>query len=279
MTRQILIEIGVDDSLPDVVRKCNDNFKRVSAQQSKSSRTSIRREGQRVDDEISGIIGKVMEIADDIRSEVAEAIDDTRRWVEERIAQAMSPKLLAPPVGTYLHCEKDPALTWPGTEWERIAEGLYLVSAGDTYKPGIRYGSNKVTLSATQIPRHTHAGPSHTHSGPSHTHSVSGTAADGGAHWHWLRNDNGYGLFSGGNLPPANSGQTNGPWWGAGFGGTEGWASTAGEHSHAVSGTAAASGTGQTGAAGDGATGVSGGGGAHENMPASIAVPLWKRTA
>ena len=65
-----------------------------------------------------------------------------------------------------------------GTEWTKI-EGMFLLGQSNAYAVNSTGGEASHTLSASEMPSHTHTGPSHTHTGPSHTHSV-------GAHSHGL---------------------------------------------------------------------------------------------
>lgn len=60
------------------------------------------------------------------------------------------------PVGTCLFCTYDPNDAWPGTKWHQHGEGHYLVSAGDTYKQGNTYGSNRHVLTIDEMPSHHH---------------------------------------------------------------------------------------------------------------------------
>jgi microcystin-dependent protein len=118
---------------------------------------------------------------------------------------------------------------------------------------------------------------SHSHAGPSHTHTVSGTAALAGSHDHdpsagsssgFLTTNSSSWYDAGG---PAPTGSTR-PWVFSILNGQ--WAKSAivanGAHTHTVSGTAAAAGTGATGFTGTAAT--------DANVPPFAAVFAWVRT-
>jgi microcystin-dependent protein len=141
---------------------------------------------------------------------------------------------------------------------------------------GSNGGEEQHTLATTELPPHTHddgtlTAAAHTHSGPSHTHTISGTAASAGAHTHSAQ----YGYFVEAQGPPTamsaaagsavDTGGSNVPQTWTGHTAT----GSAGAHTHTLSGTAAAAGTGSTGSATPdvtGATGSTGGGGGHGNM-------------
>ena len=119
-------------------------------------------------------------------------------------------------------------------------------------------------------PTHTHTGPSHTHSGPSHTHGVGTFAAASHvliiaeipAHTHSYVGIGGGGETVSGDALPTDtlaSGSTGG-----GLG-----------HTHSVSGTSAAGGTGATGANGTGATGAGG----NENTASANNAPPYYEVA
>lgn len=110
-------------------------------------------------------------------------------------------------------------------------------------------GEENHTLSAAEMPSHTHTGPSHTHS-----LSVSGTTASAGSHTHTITDT----LVSDSTTSLIHAVQT-------GSAGTYGIPITpgvaaAGAHTHTVTST------GTSGAAGTGATGSAGSSATHNNM-------------
>ncbi|MEN6537226.1 MAG: hypothetical protein ABFD89_26475 [Bryobacteraceae bacterium] len=75
--------------------------------------------------------------------------------------------------------------TFLGGTWMQIAQGRVLIGVGtlgeDTYAAGATGGASTVTLSAVQMPSHTHTGTTGVNS-VGHTHS--GTTESSGAHTH-----------------------------------------------------------------------------------------------
>lgn len=59
------------------------------------------------------------------------------------------------PVGTVRLSfgNEDPNKLWPSTKWERIAEGVALISAGANYTAGKQYGSNTQPISRENLPK------------------------------------------------------------------------------------------------------------------------------
>ena len=69
----------------------------------------------------------------------------------------------------------DPATIWPNTSWERIQDCM-LMMAGSTYAAGQSYGSATHTLTAGELPSHTHSVGAHKHTVPAHGHAHTITA-------------------------------------------------------------------------------------------------------
>lgn len=70
-----------------------------------------------------------------------------------------------------------------GGTWERI-RGKFLFAENSNYEAGTTGGASKHTLTASEMPAHTHNGPSHTHSGPEHQHTGPSHTHDGPSHTH-----------------------------------------------------------------------------------------------
>ena len=172
----------------------------------------------------------------------------------------------------------DPSTLFGGT-WERIS-GRFLLAADSTYTAGSTGGEAKHTLTAAEMPAHTHTAPrhrhavaNHTHTIPAHTHTASASSA--GAHTHALYRWKYAAQTPGGNgyLAQGNSKDTS-------YG-----MSSAGAHTHTITiGTKAAFSTSAGGNMdttmnGDSATTSAGNSGAHNNMPPYLSVYMWKRTA
>lgn len=170
--------------------------------------------------------------------------------------------------------------------WEEFGSGRVLVGVDTTQtefdevkKTG---GAKTVTLTANQMPSHTHTGPSHTHTGPNHshtqpahTHTFSGTIGS---------NTHNHGLKNYGSKAASGTGAMR-----VGSGGSDVAGNTVSDHTHThtISGTIGSggnqntgnAGTGNTGASGTGATGSAGGGQAHSNLQPYITCYRWVRTA
>lgn len=275
MARMTLIDINANDELPAVIRKCNDNFRRMSSQQSMDTDLSVRLEGERSDAALADAMAGVAAALSEMRTWVEQAIEGLRTWVVAEIAKMTQPKMFAPPVGTYLYCEQDPAVTWSGTVWEKLDSGLYLVSSDQSGLGNV--GSNSVTLATDQMPQHSHSGPSHSHT-MAHTHKMSHTHTGRFPVFGWLsramlnsENKN-FELWRG-----PNSGDTSTA-TGDGYGASDRLANHNVTNGPSSSNTAASS-AGSTGSSGTGSTGTAGGSRAIDNRPLSVQVPLWKRTA
>lgn len=169
--------------------------------------------------------------------------------------------LLIYPVGSiYMSANNvSPALLFGGT-WEQIKD-RFLLAAGNTYAAGGTGGSADASL-----PAHTHTVSGTAASNGAHTHTVSGTAASNGAHSHGMGSiwSDGSGSASAYTMSTNRKQKVRNT-------------SSAGAHTHSVSGTAASNGAHTHSVSGTAAsTGVSAAG---KNMPPYLTVYMWKRTA
>ena len=169
------------------------------------------------------------------------------------------------PVGAVVifYDSADPADTFGFGTWVQIATGEALVGIGSAPFDAVgsigAAGEETVTLTASEMPGHTHTGPSHTHTGPSHTHTGPSHAHTGptGSWLHYVT--------SGGSRADGGSG--------TGYD-----RDTLGSTGTAGTGDTGASGTGATSAAGTGASGSTGGDNPHNNIQPSFVVYVWRRT-
>jgi|GEM_PF-1892196 len=144
--------------------------------------------------------------------------------------------------------------TWTAFGAGRVPVG-YSAGDPDFGTAGAEIGEKAHTLTAAEMPQHTHTMDSH-----SHGHSLS--VASGGAHTHNVKWRDG--CASGGLYFLRRDHQDDG------YTGTNAAAMSGGEHSHALNG-------GISGAASTMQS--AGGGAAHNNIQPSIVVYIWKRTA
>jgi microcystin-dependent protein len=181
------------------------------------------------------------------------------------------------PVGSiYISAAATNPRTLFGGTWTRI-QGKFLLGASSSHAAGSTGGAETVTLTAAQIPGHTHSIPGHTHSVPNHTHTVpahshTASCATAGEHAHRqtraLVAAAGTARYAVQGTDSAVHGQTQ-----------EG-----GAHSHDITVNSKAafsttsSGSCTTGST-SGTTGSTGSGSAHSNMPPFLSVYIWQRTA
>lgn len=117
-----LVDIGPNDDLSEVIRKCNYNFKQANKTQ------------------ISGTISSTV---------ASDSIGSLRRYIDQKIEDINS-KIsnidVAPPKGTYIYADYDPNEKWPGTTWNKVDEGHFIMSSGSTKIKGKKYGNEKVEV-------------------------------------------------------------------------------------------------------------------------------------
>lgn len=193
----------------------------------------------------------------------------------------------------------DPSEIWPGTVWERIRDCV-LMAAGASYAAGSTGGAASHTLTADELPSHSHGLNSHTHSVGAHKHTVpehghtytrptvssSGQVAGGitgGSHSHTALRHNLGGSTSGwGEMSENGKAQ-----WEGSYIGSSTHTHDLPNHTHTLTGGSVAnkaafdtnnSTTFNSGAA-SGNTEAAGGGAAFSTLPPYLAVYVWRRTA
>lgn len=70
---------------------------------------------------------------------------------------------------------ENPSSLWLGTTWQK-QENRFLLGAGSSYNLGSTGGSNSISLSANNMPRHRHRVDQTSASVPPHAHNVKGMA-------------------------------------------------------------------------------------------------------
>lgn len=161
------------------------------------------------------------------------------------------------PIGSLYWSENNtnPSTIYPGTTWVQITD-TFIVAAGSTYQAGSSYGAAS----------HTHTSAAHTHSTGNHTLTVNEIPS----HIHQV------------NIGNANN--VNSLYWGpANVGGSASiWTATySGDRSVATSNYFGAAYTGGSQPHNHGDTGSTtpGNTGSSSNIPPSVAMYCWKRTA
>jgi microcystin-dependent protein len=159
----------------------------------------------------------------------------------------------------------------------------FIVGAGSTYAVDATGGAASVTLSAAQIPAHTHSFSATTGSGGSHTHTASTGSA--GSHSHTggtsTAGDHTHTAAGAGSGVLASTVNGDTPFAIAGNTGTAGAHShslsinAAGDHAHAVTVNAGGAHTHSV----SGTTGPAGSGASHENLPPYLALAFIMRTS
>lgn len=146
MANSYLIEIGINDSTQDIVRKCNSNFRRLAMDQLKQSRASVRQESSRTDAELEKVVENVNAALSGAIEEINQAIQDGLDTIEEKFNKKIED--MYPPIGTYIHCTYDPNIKYPGTIWIQDNQATILMSSGSSYTPGTV--NNLTSLSDSQ---------------------------------------------------------------------------------------------------------------------------------
>ena len=187
--------------------------------------------------------------------------------------------------------QTNPNSVYPGTTWVQITHGRTIRAARNLNEISSEFGSDDITLTAANIPAHSHGWSGSVAStdlgtkttsdvSTRHTHTASGTTSSAGAHVHAgrYRNSN----------PSFNGGTSNARTWDITTGGTTAndMIQSAGAHTHTVSGETSTAGSHtHTVAIGahshtvSGTVSSTGGGGSFNVTNTCHMYGMWKRTA
>lgn len=117
MTRSIdILEIGPNDDLIEVIRKCNYNFRHYIQTQESDDGSIVR-----VQDDVDEVKKTIAEQVDKILTlikETAKAQDSKISNLEKKITNIQNE--LVPDVGSWIFADYDPNSKYPGTTWEHV---------------------------------------------------------------------------------------------------------------------------------------------------------------
>lgn len=88
MSNSYLIDIGLNDSTQDIVRKCNSNFRRLASDQRTLGRSDVRREGERTDAAINGAVTEINVALEQAINELNVAINEAEDRINITIKNA-----------------------------------------------------------------------------------------------------------------------------------------------------------------------------------------------
>lgn len=87
MPNSYLIDIGLNDSTQDIVRKCNSNFRRLASDQRTLGRSDVRREGERTDAAINGAVAEINIALEQAINTLNVTIKDAEDRLDEKIKE------------------------------------------------------------------------------------------------------------------------------------------------------------------------------------------------
>ena len=172
------------------------------------------------------------------------------------------------PVGSiYMSAVATSPATLFGGVWEALDEGRVLIGANSTYAAGSTGGEATHTLTAAEMPSHTHSGT--TDSAGAHTHTrgtmdITGSLVAPGISSSFYDATGAFTPKGSRNQNDPRHYSSNGAYNTVNFIASNTWTgstSSAGAHTHTIS------------------LNNAGGGNAHNNMQPYLAVYMWKRTA
>lgn len=174
MANSYLIDLGLNDSTTDIVRKCNANFRQISRDLSSDTKGSVRREQERADDALDGavtvinntieqVITEINNYVENVKSDLEDTIDDLKKKLEElgndvndrfdKIPDSSTSWKTIYPIGSiYLSFNSTSPETLFGGKWTKLKD-VFLRASDDTNTGG----EDSVTLSASNLPSHNHA--------------------------------------------------------------------------------------------------------------------------
>lgn len=87
MAQSTLIDIGINDDLVNVIRKCNDNFRRLAMNQSKRSDGKVRIEQKRADAALDGAVGEINAALQEALTTIENKFIEVNNKLDEKIAE------------------------------------------------------------------------------------------------------------------------------------------------------------------------------------------------
>lgn len=155
-----ILEIGPNDDLFEVIRKCNYNFRSYNGTQygDDGSITQLQDDVEDVREDLAKQVQNIINMINELGDNLANNFSEELRKIKSEITQMKNDikqmkKDLIPPIGTYMWCTYDPNTKYPGTTWVKQTEGYVLISAGSTYTSQSKYGSKNKTV---PVPYHSH---------------------------------------------------------------------------------------------------------------------------
>lgn len=205
-------------------------------------------------------------LADFITSTLNEDVKDDGKSFAEQLRMAIGASLY--PVGSiYISADStDPSTLFGGT-WQALDEGRVLIGASTKYAAGSKGGEETHTLTADEMPAHSHTGAASSAGAHTHTRGSQNITGTHGGHAYKTGDPQTTptGAFVGTTTGSGGAGKDgNVGVYRTDFDASQSWSgesSNAGAHTHTVS------------------VSNTGGGAAHNNMPPYLSVYMWKRVA
>lgn len=115
-----IVEIGINDDLREIIRKCNYNFGQYMRTQGDdgSSIVTAQDDITGVKEELASQVEKIIRIID----EKASIQDRKIRELDDEVSRLRSE--IVPDVGSWIYYDNDPNDKYPGTVWERVQQTM-----------------------------------------------------------------------------------------------------------------------------------------------------------
>ncbi len=196
MANSYLIDLGINDTTADIVRKCNQNFRRISLDQQAHMKGNVRREQERSEGALDSAVGMLNDSINDAVTELDQYVTDTKDELQGLVDQANSKidqlqtlidelgqniddrfegiegelgniswQTIYPIGAIYLSFSSTSPATLFGGTWVKL-EDRFLRAANDTNTGG----EDTVTLTTSELPSH-----SHSFERPVYSHDIAGT--------------------------------------------------------------------------------------------------------
>ena len=132
MAQQYLIDINMNDPLEAVIRKCNNNFRLISASQNKLAKNDLRVETDEIDADLSGLnqaISNESSARAQADNQLSGRIDSLSQQITTMVNNAVLSKF---PVGSvYISVDSANPSTFIGGTWQRLSNA-FLVAASSS---------------------------------------------------------------------------------------------------------------------------------------------------
>lgn len=141
-----IISLSGNDGWQSAANKINDNFKNLYRALQTNGDSDLQFTKTGLQNDIKDTENRINQKIQDAVEEMNEIVEEAEKRLDKKIKDIASVADSAPPIGTWMYCEVNPSTKWPETTWEKYDEGFFIISAGEDYETGEKYGNKQISV-------------------------------------------------------------------------------------------------------------------------------------